>query len=253
MASGINTSPNPPERPLTHAEKVQRHFDIIGKPNPFAGVHAAQKRAGGSKFTGIRDMFDGGGPGRSGSRFFMRDTSAMDANKDNYISEAEAIAFQNKDEGAYNKAVGGISALSNLSGARPRGSYAQERALGPAGTNIGTSGIANYITGGGPIGALFGGRDRPPNTMQRALPQMDDNQRFTFENLKASGMSDAEAIKFLGSNYSPPSTYTSTDNSPVIEYAPDPRINLQEASFSYQPLNMNMGGIMQLSSFGRSV
>ena len=41
----------------------------------------------------------------------------MDANKDNYISEAEAIAFQNKDKGAYNKAVGGID-ISNFSGAR---------------------------------------------------------------------------------------------------------------------------------------
>ena len=141
-------------------------------------------------------MFDGGGPGRSGSRFFMRDTGAMDANKDNYISEAEAIAFQNKDMGAYNKAVGGIGAISNFSGARPRGSYAQERALGPAGTNIGTSGIANYITGGGSIGMLFGGRDRPPNTMQRAMPSMDANQRFTYQNLINSGMKPEEAIKF---------------------------------------------------------
>ena len=233
MASGINTSPNPPERPLTHAEKIQRHFDIIGRDNPFAAAHAAQERAGGSKFTGIRDMFDGGGPGRSGSRFFMRDTGAMDANKDNYISEAEAIAFQNKDKGAYNKAVGGIGAISNFSGARPRGSYAQERALGPAGTNIGTSGIANYITGGGSIGMLFGGRDRPPNTMQRAMPSMDANQRFTYQNLINSGMKPEEAIKFLGSNYSPPapSMYGGSDI----------------------PMNMNMGGIMQLSSFGRSV
>lgn len=230
MASGINTSPNPPERPLTHAEKIQRHFDIIGRDNPFAAAHAAQKRAGGSKFTGIRDMFDGGGPGRSGSRFFMRDTSAMDANKDNYISEAEAIAFQNKDEDAYNKAVGGISALSNLSGARPRGSYAQERALGPAGTNIGTSGIANYITGGGTIGALFGGRNRPPNTLQRALPQMDANQRFTYENLRRF-MTPEQAKEFLGSNYSSSSMYGGSD----------------------VPTYMNMGGIMQLSSFGRSV
>ena len=229
----VDISLRPKTRPLTHAEKIQRHFDIIGKPNQFAGVHAAQKRAGGSKFTGIRDMFDGGGPGRSGSRFFMRDTSAMDTTPDGYISEAEAIAFQNKDRDAYNKAVGGISALSNLSGARPRGSYAQERALGPAGTNIGTSGIANYITGGGTIGALFGGRDRPPNTLQRALPSMDANQRFTYQNLIKSGMKPEEAIKFLGSNYSPPapSMYGGSDI----------------------PTYMNMGGIMQLASFGRSV
>ena len=241
MVDSISTSLRPKTRPLTHAEKIQRHFDIIGRDNPFAAAHAAQKRAGGSKFTGIRDMFDGGGPGRSGSRFFMRDTSAMDANKDNYISEAEAIAFRNKDKDAYNKAVGGIGAISNFSGARPRGSYAQERALGPAGTNIGTSGIANYITGGGSIGALFGGRNRPPNTLQRALPQMDANQRFTFENLRASGMSEADAIKFLGSNYSPPSTYSGDE------------LYGSASVYNPPPMNMNMGGIMQLSSFGRSV
>jgi hypothetical protein len=219
-----------------HMDQVARHYKALGMDNPHAKDHAMMRSAmdsGGRSYTGIRDMFDGGGPGRSGSRFFMRDTGAMDANKDNYISEAEALAFQNKDKDAYNKAVGGIGAISNFSGARPRGSYAQERALGPAGTNIGTSGIANYITGGGTIGALFGGRDKPPNTLQRALPQMDANQRFTFENLKASGMSEADAIKFLGSNYSPPSTYSGDE------------LDI--------PMNMNMGGIMQLSSFGRSV
>ena len=219
-----------------HMDQVARHYKALGMDNPHAKDHAMMRSAmdsGGRSYTGIRDMFDGGGPGRSGSRFFMRDTGAMDANKDNYISEAEALAFQNKDKDAYNKAVGGIGAISNFSGARPRGSYAQERALGPAGTNIGTSGIANYITGGGTIGALFGGRDRSPNALQRALPSMDANQRFTYQNLINSGMKPEEAIKFLGSNYSPPapSMYGGSDI----------------------PMNMNMGGIMQLSSFGRSV
>ena len=216
-----------------HMDQVARHYEALGMDNPHARDHAMMRRAmdsGDRSYTGIRDMFDGGGPGRSGSRFFMRDTSAMDANEDNYISEAEAIAFQNKDRDAYNKAVGGIGAISNFSGARPRGSYAQERALGPAGTNIGTSGIANYITGGGTIGALFGGRNRPPNTLQRALPQMDANQRFTYENLRRF-MTPEQAKEFLGSNYSSSSTYGGSD----------------------VPTYMNMGGIMQLSSFGRSV
>jgi len=219
-----------------HMDQVARHYKALGMDNPHAKDHAMMRSAmdsGGRSYTGIRDMFDGGGPGRSGSRFFMRDTGAMDANKDNYISEAESLAFQNKDKDAYNKAVGGIGAISNFSGARPRGSYAQERALGPAGTNIGTSGIANYITGGGTIGALFGGRDRPPNTLQRAMPSMDANQQFTYQNLINSGMKPEEAIKFLGSNYSPPapSMYGGSDI----------------------PMNMNMGGIMQLANFGRSV
>lgn len=37
------------EKELTHAQKVQRHFDIIGKPNPFKAAHSgtpAQRKAG---------------------------------------------------------------------------------------------------------------------------------------------------------------------------------------------------------------
>jgi len=227
---------------IAHMDQVAKHYKALGMDNPHARDHGMMRRSmasGGPSYTGIRDMFDGGGPGRSGSRFFMRDTAAMDTTPDNYISEAEALAFQNKDEGAYNKAVGGIGSISNFSGARPRGSYAQERALGPAGTNIGTSGIANYITGGGSLGALFGGGK--PNTMQRALPQMDVNQQFTLQNLINSGMKREDAIKFLGSNYSPPSTYSGDElyGSPSVYNPP--------------PMNMNMGGIMQLSNFGRSV
>jgi len=217
-----------------HMDQVKRHFEILGQPNPFAREHGMVRRSiasGGNatapSYTGIRDMFDGGGPGRSGSRFFMRDTSAMDTTPDGYISEAEAIAFQNKDRDAYNKAVGGIGSISNFSGARPRGSYAQERSLGPAGTNIGTSGIANYFAGGGSFGALFGGGK--PNTMQRAQPQMDANQRFTYENLRRF-MTPEQAKEFLGNNYSSSSMYGGSD---VPSY--------------------NMGGIMQLANFGRSV
>jgi len=231
-----------------HMDQVKRHFEILGRPNPFEKTHSMVRRSldsGGNasrpSYTSIRDMFDGGGPGRTGSRFFSRDTGAMDVNKDNYISEAESIAFKNKDQDAYNKAVGGIGSISNFSGARPRGSYAQERSLGPAGTNIGTSGIANYITGGGILGNIFGGKDRSPNAIQRALPSMDANQRFTYQNLINSGMKPEEAIKFLGSNYSPPAPYSGDElyGSPSVYNSP--------------PMNMNMGGIMQLANFGRSV
>ena len=231
---------------IAHMDQVKRHFEILGMDNPHARTHGMVRRsiasggsASGPSYTGIRDMFDGGGPGRSGSRFFMRDTAAMDTTPDNYISEAEALAFQNKDEGAYNKAVGGIGSISNFSGARPRGSYAQERSLGPAGTNIGTSGIANYITGGGPLGALFGGK---PNTMQRAQPQMDANQRFTYDNLRKF-MTDQQAREFLGSNYSPPAP--SMYGGDALYGSP--------SVYNPPPMNMNMGGIMQLANFGRSV
>ena len=62
---------------------------------------------------------------------------------------------------ALNKAVGGIGAFLNALGIRPLGSYENERTRGPRGTNIGTSGLANYIAGGGPLGALFGGNLTP--------------------------------------------------------------------------------------------
>ena len=239
-SAGIKSIPRPKPRPKFE-DPLEKHFKMLGQPNPFAGSAKARRNVaqGGLTFTGIRDMFDGGGPGRSGSRFFMRDTALLDENNDGYISEAESEAYKAEDRPAYNRAVGGIGAVSNFSGARPRGSYAQERDLGPRGTNIGTSGIANYITGGGPLGALFGGGK--PNTMQRAQPQMDVNQRFTYDNLRKF-MTDQQAREFLGSNYSPPapSTYTSTDY-------------LMDASRYNPPMNMNMGGIMQLANFGRSV
>lgn len=248
-SAGIKSIPRPKPRPVNpkvaHMDQVKRHFEILGTDNPFERAHGLMRgsiASGGSgadrPYKDAKDLGDGGGPGRSGSRFFMRDTSAMDTNNDGYISEEEAITFQNKDRGAYNKAVGGIGAVSNALGIRPLGSYENERTRGPRGTNIGTSGLANYIAGGGPLGALFGGT----NAKQRALTSMDEGKRFTLQNLMASGMSEADAIKFLGSNYSPPapSTYTSTDY-------------LMDASRYNPPMNMNMGGIMQLANFGRSV
>jgi hypothetical protein len=238
----VDSIPRPKPRPVNpkvaHMDQVKRHFEILGTDNPFERAHGLMRgsiASGGSgadrPYKDFKDLRDGGGPGRSGARFFMRDTTAMDTDGDDYISEEEAITFQNKDKAAYNSTAG-LGFFSNALGIRPLGSYENERTRGPRGTNIGTSGLANYIAGGGPLGALFGGT----NAKQRALTSMDEGKRFTFENLKASGMSDADAIKFLGSNYSPPapSTYTSTD------YLMDiPRYN--------------MGGIMQLSNFGRSV
>ena len=53
---------------MTHAERVPRHFDIIGKPNPFKGVHAAQARASERK--------GGLGSGKGASRY--ENTSAED-------------------------------------------------------------------------------------------------------------------------------------------------------------------------------
>ena len=114
----------------------------------------------------MRDITDGGGPGRSGARFSSGDTSVLDSNNDNYVSEAEYMRGQraaeaNDDRGrggtfgdAYNQAQTGISTFSNAFGALPRGSIATEAALGSDGRDISTSGIARFMQGGGVLGAM---------------------------------------------------------------------------------------------------
>jgi len=142
-----------------HKDRVQKHFDFLGKPNPFAATHAAMSRAGGPKYTGFRDTIDGGGPGMSGAMFSSRDLrgTGYDANNDGYISQAEFDAMRGVDPNfnqGINTGIGGFS--NNLIGARPLGSYAQERSLGPAGTNIGLDrGIMGFVNSGGVGGALL--------------------------------------------------------------------------------------------------
>ena len=114
----------------------------------------------GGGYTSFADRFDGGGPGRSGARFSSGDTSVLDSNNDNYVSEAEYMRGQlaseaNDDRGeggtfgdAYNQAQTGISTFSNSFGALPRGSIRQEAALGPQyGTPIETKNMARFMQG----------------------------------------------------------------------------------------------------------
>ena len=142
-----------------HRRQIQKHYDFLGKPNPLAATHAAMSRAGGPKYTGFRDTIDGGGPGMSGAMFSSRDLrgTGYDANNDGYISQAEFDAMRGVDPNfnqGINTGIGGFS--NNLIGARPLGSYAQERSLGPAGTNIGLDrGIMGFVNSGGIGGALL--------------------------------------------------------------------------------------------------
>ena len=140
-----------------HKDRVQKHFDFLGRPNPFAATHAAISRAGGPKYTGFRDTIDGGGPGMSGAMFSSRDLRGLGYSDDNYISQAEFDAMRDVDpnfnQGIYT-GIGGFS--NNMLGMRPLGSYAQERALGPAGTNIGLDrGLFGFMNKGGVSGALL--------------------------------------------------------------------------------------------------
>jgi len=155
---------------------------------------------GGSENDGyisFADMFDGGGPGRSGARFSSGDTSVLDSNNDNYVSEAEYMRGQlaseaNEDRGrggtfgdAYNQSQTGISNFSNSFGALPRGSIRQEAALGPQyGTPIETKNMARYLQMGGMPGAtirgvsgFLGGAADAAEDMGRALTFQEQRER----------------------------------------------------------------------------
>lgn len=145
----------------------------------------------------LTDITDGGGPGRSGARFSSGDTSVLDSNNDNYVSEAEYMRGQlaseaNEDRGrggtfgdAYNQSQTGISTFSNSFGALPRGSIRQEAALGPEyGSPIETKNMARFLQGGGFTGAairgvsgLLGGAADAAGDMGRALTFQEQRER----------------------------------------------------------------------------
>ena len=156
-----------------HKKQLQKHFDFLGRDNPHAATHAAMSRAGGPKYTGFRDTIDGGGPGMSGAMFSSRDLRGLgyDSNRDKYISQAEFDAMRGVDpnfnQGIYT-GIGGFS--NNLMGARPLGSYAQERGLGPDGRNIGLDrgffGMMNNMPlSGGILNLLRKGQVNPNEDM----------------------------------------------------------------------------------------
>ena len=156
-----------------HRDRMQKHYDFLGKPNPLAATHAAMSRAGGPKYTGFRDTIDGGGPGMSGAMFSSRDLRGLgyDEDGDEYVSQAEFDAMRGVDpnfnQGIYT-GIGGFS--NNLLGARPLGSYAKERELGPDGRNIGLDrgimGFANRTPlGGALLGILGKGQMNPDEEM----------------------------------------------------------------------------------------
>tara|TARA_S200002703_G_C3731008_1_gene224686 strand:- start:17 stop:889 length:873 start_codon:yes stop_codon:yes gene_type:complete len=124
---------------------------------------APASSAGG--YTSFSDRFDGGGPGMAGAQFGNVDSSFLDLNGDGYISEMEYNAGGN----AALATQGGISSLSNKLGFRPLGSYEQERRLKSEGTNIGTSGIGDFLASGGMMGSFL---NSGPTALQLANPNM---------------------------------------------------------------------------------
>lgn len=130
-----------------------RHYEILASHGHTEGVpdkflpKAPQSTGGG--YTSFKDMFDGGGPGASGAMFSSKPLTGYDKTASGYISQAAINKVQANNPDKFKADFGtGIGGLSNNLGFRPYGSYGQEAGL-PAGQgiNIGTSGLANIMTG----------------------------------------------------------------------------------------------------------
>ena len=112
-------------------------------------------------YDSVSDMFDGGGPGKSGAQFSGAGAANLDTDNDNYISQAEYSAGKSASEANKNNSISNaydnkdnfISGFSNTVGALPRGSIVAEAARGGNMDTMKTTGIAKYLQGGGIIGA----------------------------------------------------------------------------------------------------
>ena len=128
-------------------------------------------------YDSISDMFDGGGPGKSGAQFSGAGAADLDTDGDNYISQNEYSAGKsaseanrnNKISNAYDNKDNFISGISNSVGALPRGSIVAEAARGGNMDTMKTTGIANYLQGGGMPGAVIRGITGAAGDMGRAL------------------------------------------------------------------------------------
>ena len=153
---------------------AQQYRESRGVTNADIGTNFSPSTYQGGGFfggyTSGADLIDGGGRGRSGARFSMGDTSALDLNKDGYVSEAEYVQGESNMPDLMAQTQGGIASLTNKLGFRPRGSYGQESNLKADGTNIGTSGLGSYLGGGGIIGDFI--RDGAPSSLMQVDPNV---------------------------------------------------------------------------------
>ena len=116
-------------------------------------------------YDSIGDMFDGGGPGKSGAQFSGGGAADLDTDGDNYISQTEYSAGKSASEANKNNSISNaydnrnnfISGISNSVGALPRGSVVAEAARGGNMDTMKTTGIAKYLQGGGMPGAVIRG------------------------------------------------------------------------------------------------
>ena len=141
-------------------------------------------------YDSVSDMFDGGGPGKSGAQFSGGGAANLDTDNDNYISQNEYSAGKsaseanrnNKISNAYDNKDNFFSGISNAAGALPRGSVVAEAARGGNMDTMKTTSIANYLQGFAgaagdmgraltpePVQAFAGGFGKAAGNMGRAL------------------------------------------------------------------------------------
>lgn len=149
---------------------AQQYRESRGVTSADRGNMSPSTYQGGGGYMNFTDMFDGGGPGRSGARFSSGDTGAFAGPRGTYVSEAMYNAAEQNQPDAFAQTQGGIASLTNRLGFRPRGSYDQERNLKADGINIGTSGLGSYLGGGGIIGDFI--RDGAPSSLMQVDPNV---------------------------------------------------------------------------------
>jgi len=164
------------QQELARQQELERQRELARQQELARQRMLAQQNQRSSGYTSFGDRFDGGGPGRSGARFSVGDTSALDLNGDGYISEAEYAQAEQDNPDLFSDSQSGIASLSNAMGFRPYGSYDQERGLGAEGTNIGTSGFADFLAGQGMIGDFI--RGGVPSSLQQVNPNMPIGARL---------------------------------------------------------------------------
>ena len=128
-------------------------------------------------YDSVSDMFDGGGPGKSGAQFSGGGAANLDTDNDNYISQNEYSAGKSASEANRNNSISNaydnrnnfISGISNSVGALPRGSVVAEAARGGNMDTMKTTSLANYLQGGGMPGAVIRGITGAAGDMGRAL------------------------------------------------------------------------------------
>lgn len=215
----------------------------------------AQSTFQGSGYQSLMDRIDGGGPGRSGARFSSGDTSAFAGPLGSYVSEQMYLDAEKNQPEAFARTQGGIASLSNRMGFRPLGSYDQERNLGAAGINIGTSGIADYLAGAGMIGSIA--RGGAPSSKQRVEPNVPighnlDPSAVQFFNEEAeSAPSLMERLRMSSENTgASPTIPNYADDRPPIKITPDPLPSEEEPrnnrSIHIAPIRRAQGGLMSL-------